>query len=97
MKRCDSCILKQLDPNEFSCKGELQAPECIGVLQGVIEKLATNRFMPEVPAGSCACRLDYSINGEGSVYLRDIPSDEEIAVFILEDCSEKEIGIEYLD
>ena len=98
MKRCDNCILNNLDQNEFGCKKDLQAPECIGVLMGVIERMATNRFIADRPKNNdVRCRVDYYVDGEGSIYMNHIPSDEELALAIIEDCTEKEIAIEYVD
>lgn len=97
MKRCETCILRQLDKDEFTCEGDKQAPECIGILQGTIEMLKTGTsFYISEDEDNASVRIDYTINGEGSVYLPSMPTDEDIALAIINDCDEKEIGVEFI-
>lgn len=98
MKRCENCIINRLADDDFQCRKDLSAPECIGVLQGFVEDLSDqlHKYTYQPPSDVNNLKIDYVINGEGIVYLPGNATDDEIAAAILRDCSEQDISVEYL-
>lgn len=99
-KKCEDCILRKLG-DQYECDGGFKAGECIGILQGAIERLAENKNYICNPDGSMTnvaqVRVDYMVHGEGSIYISGDPSSEEIITSIYNDCDDKWMSIEYFD
>ena len=98
MKRCENCIINRLADDDFQCRKDLSAPECIGILQGFVEDLSDQlqKYTYQLASDANNLKVDYVINGEGIVYLSGNATDDEIAAAILRDCSEQDISVEYL-
>ena len=94
MKKCDHCFLKHSDEMAFNCIGDLSPKECIGRLQGAIEMLTDEQHViPQcLPA---ATRLDYEVEGHGTIWIPKGATTEEVAIAILDDCDTYEFNLEY--
>jgi hypothetical protein len=95
-KKCEDCVLRKLS-GEYECVGGFDAKDCIGMLQGVIERIAEQRnfIVNTDDVITASVRVDYVVNGEGSVYISGDPSYDEIAAEIFKDCNEKEFYVEH--
>lgn len=95
MKRCEQCILNSFTKEEYKCDGDMDARECIGKLQGIIEMLADNYSLVPNPDNQETAIVHYTVYGNGSFYIPANATEEEMLARLVYDCDEKEIHIEY--
>ena len=93
MKKCECCFLKHNDEMVFNCIGDLSPKECIGRLQGAIDILTCNQHTIPDDVTS-AIKINYEVEGAGTIFVHKGATNDEIALSVLEDCDTHIFDIE---